>query len=109
MTATRTTADAEKPIGMTTAALLVPASRGASKTATQTLVRWARRGVLVGKDRVRLEATKRGGVWLTTAAAVRQFLSATDINSDDGARDRTPAKSRRDSVAAGKKLQKLGL
>lgn len=48
-----------------------------------SLLRWHKTGVMVNGSRVRLSAWKRGGVWVTTPAAVEAFLLALNAPADD--------------------------
>jgi len=89
----------------------VPAFRLGKKTTYSCVLRWSLKGVRVpGGQRVRLEAVRCGGRWLTTEAALQRFLLAQQPTEGPA---RTPPRSairrRRDSERAGERLKKVGI
>lgn len=72
-----------------------------------TAFRWMMRGLPDARgERVRLQAIRRGKIWLTSRAALERFLSALPQSAPTPATPpiRTPSKRDRDSVRAKKTL-----
>lgn len=44
------------------------------KPSPATLWRWRTKGILIGKQRIKLECVRVGGQWCTTADAMAEFL-----------------------------------
>jgi len=61
----------ERPITLSQASKLYPAS-----TSTATILRHITRGVKVRGETVRLEGSRLGGRWITTADAVARFQAS---------------------------------
>jgi hypothetical protein len=75
-----------------------------------TVWRWCLRG-LPGPsgERVRLEAGKLGGKWVSSWPALQRFLLARTPDLDDEpATLRSPAKQMKAATRAGKALEKIG-
>jgi hypothetical protein len=62
-------------------------------------------------ERVRLEAARLGGRWLTSLEALRRFSErlTPSVGGDDPAAPRSPARRRRASEQAAKELGKAGI
>lgn len=91
------------------AAELVPSLRGRGGHAhPQTIIRWIAIGVKVGDARVRLAGKKVGGCWLTSRAAITEFLAAINAGRDAAVPERTPAERARASAAADRELAAAG-
>ena len=75
-----------------------------------TLWRWALRGCLaIDGRRVRLEAVRLGGRWLTSKEALQRFSDALTYVQADEPSTRTPTGRKRDVSSARKKLGKMGI
>lgn len=75
-----------------------------------TLWRWALRGCLaLDGRRVRLEAVRLGGRWLTSKEALQRFSDALSHVQAEGLETRAPTGRKRDVSAARKKLEKMGI
>ena len=77
-----------------------------------TVFRWILKGV-PGPDgqRVRLDAIRVGGKWMTTRSAVQRFAEATTprLNGDGAAAPRSANARQRASERAAAELEKLGI
>jgi hypothetical protein len=102
----------EQTITLAEAAALVPPSRGARTTNIATILRFILKG---SKDpsgvRVRLEAARIGGKWVTSRQALQRFAEALTprLADEDEPAVRTAGQRERATKAAGKKLEKLGM
>ena len=91
------------------AAKMLPRHRLDRPVSPSTLFRWVRAGVVVeGGERVRLEAVRVSGRWLTSRAALARFLkrqtpSAPDSHSE---RSRTPSQRARAQHDAADRLRR---
>jgi hypothetical protein len=77
-----------------------------------TVFRWIKDGVrLPGGSRVRLEAVRLGGRWLTSGPAIERFIACQTPQFNDAPAVRTPTPAQRAKAAerAGKELEKLGI
>jgi hypothetical protein len=97
---------------LTRAARRVPRSRQDRPVTLSCLLRW----VLSGVDgpnggRVYLEAARLAGKWVTTPGAIRRFVEAQTprLDGEPAAVPRSPARRRRESERAAKKLERLGM
>jgi hypothetical protein len=103
---------AETPQTISATARQFPPMRAGRPVHPATVVRWITVGVR-GPDggRVRLEAARLGGRWITTAQAVKRFIAA--LSAVTGAAPvsvpRTPAQRHRAAERAGAALDKLGI
>jgi hypothetical protein len=94
------------------AARLIPSHRGGKPTTMSCILRWVLDGVLVpGGERVKLEAARLAGKWVTSKAAIRRFVEAQtpSRSSDPRPTQRTPAARRRASEQAAAELEKAGI
>jgi hypothetical protein len=106
---------AEQPIPLAAACRLVPPGRNGRKTHISTLIRWITAGSRAPSgERVRLEAVRVGGRWLTSASALQRFAAALTprLGDDPPAATpapRTPSQRRRAAERACRELQDAGL
>lgn len=103
---------AETLLSLTDLAKRCPRGRGAGPTHCAhraTVLRWVVRGVRVGSARVKLEACRVGGRWVTSEQAYERFVTACGAaaGAEPVARQRTPAQARRAADAAGRAIRKL--
>ena len=90
----------------------LPAFRPGTRTTYSCVLRWSLKGVRVpGGQRVRLEAVRCGGRWLTTEAAIQRFLLAQQPTEErqPQAPPRSPGQRQRASQRAGAQLEKIGI
>jgi hypothetical protein len=82
------------------------------RTHFSTVFRWILKGI-PGPDgrRIRLEAVRIGGKWVTTHSAVQRFAQATTpkFDGDSIPAPRTPTARQRASEKAAKKLEQAGI
>jgi hypothetical protein len=71
-----------------------------------TARRWRSHGVVIAGVRVKLEATRLGGQWVTSVEAVERFVAAT--NPEAAPPQQTPAARRKASADASKRLAAAG-
>jgi len=94
------------------AAQLLPSNRAGKRVNFATVWRWVLKGVR-GFDgsRVHLEAVRVGGRWLTSQEALERFATTLtpQIGADIAIPTRTPARRRRESASAAKKLEAMGI
>jgi Protein of unknown function (DUF1580) len=76
-----------------------------------TVWRWAFKGCRTLAGRVRLEHVKVGGVWYTSAEAVRRFLDQVNVAAagETGPPPRPEAQRQRAAERAGTELEALGI
>ena len=89
-----------------------PPHRQGKSVTLSCLVRWITSGVRgPNGQRIRLEAVRLAGRWITTPQAILRFLEAQTPKLDNNAQptQRGPAKRNRDSDRAAAELDKLGL
>lgn len=94
------------------AAKRVPRLKGRTKAGRDhvnpsTVIRWAKTGVEVGGQRVRLEVRRCGGCYLTSVEALDRFQAAMNPATDEPPA-RTPAQRTKDSAAADRQLAEAG-
>jgi hypothetical protein len=92
------------------AARRFPSYRQAKPTSPATVWRWITSGVeLADGTRVRLEAVRLSGRWLTSEDAISRFVRSQTPGLDDPpAAPRPPAERRRRSEAAERELKMRG-
>src|SRR5262249_53004770 len=101
----------ETPIPLAAACPLFPPRRNANRTHLSTLLRWVTPGAKgPGGERVKLEAVRLGGRWMTSRAAIQRFADRLTPQSDYAAQPspRTPGKRRRASERVDQELDKMG-
>lgn len=102
----------EPPITLSALARLLPPGRRGKPVSLSCIFRWIVHGVLApdGRTRVRLEASRCGGRWLTTMAAVERFIAAQTprLNDEPTPAPRTPGQRERAQRRAGKLLDDAG-
>lgn len=96
------------------AARLLPAYRQSRPVNPSTVYRWIADGVrLADGTRLRLEAVRLGGRWLTSTQAIERFIARQTPNLDTQPiptpSPRTPQQSAIAAERAGKKLEKIGI
>jgi hypothetical protein len=97
---------------LTQAARRVPRTRLERPVSLSCLFRWITTGVIgPNGQRIKLEAARLAGRWITTPGAIRRFVEAqTPRSRDDGTLTlRTPTKRQRASERAAKELEKFGI
>jgi len=102
----------EKVMSLAAATRIVPPGRNGKRTHISTLVRWIQRGARgPAGDRIRLEAVRLGGRWLTSQEALQRFMERLTPALEPGqmAQPRTPAERLRSSERAGAELARLGI
>ncbi len=101
----------ESTLSLHDACRLLPSSRAGKKLNLCTICRWITGGVrAIDGTRVRLEAVRLGGRWLTSHEAIERFSAA--LTGDTGnapAPIRTPAARSRAAEVARKKLEAIGI
>jgi hypothetical protein len=102
----------EKPIPLNAAAGLIPPARNGKKTHLSTILRWITRGAKAPSgERVRLEAVRLGGRWITSREALQRFAERLTprIDTPSAASPRTSGQQRRAAERAGHELDKIGI
>lgn len=102
----------EKPITLTAAARLLPPGRRGQPVSLSCIFRWITDGVLLENgQRVRLEAARLGGRWLTTVPALERFAAAQTPSYADAPKQtiRTPTARQRATDRAMEELEKVGI
>ena len=102
----------ESPVPLAAAAKWVPPARTGRRTHISTLLRWIFAGATAPDgSRVRLEAVRLGGRWMTSRAALQRFALALTprLEGDERTVPRSPAKRRRADERAEAELDKMGL
>ena len=90
----------ESMIGLAEAAKLVPPARRGKRCHLSTLLRWITAGVRAPDgSRVRLEAVRLGGRWLTSREALRRFAERLTPNLDQAQGPAPAAKTPRSPAA----------
>lgn len=98
--------------GLTRAARRFPPARMCRPVTLSCLVRWITRGVTgPGGQRVKLEAARLAGKWITTPAAIGRFVEAQTPRPDDAPppAPRTSGVRRRAADRATRELERLGI
>jgi hypothetical protein len=103
----------EEPITLAAAARLFPPTRQGRPISLSAIFRWISDGIK-GPDgkRIRLEATRVGGRWLTSVAALERFALAQTPQfggTETTTRIRTPGQRQRASEAAALELENDGI
>jgi hypothetical protein len=98
-------------LGLPQIARRFPPYRQGRPVNPSTVWRWITEGVrLPDGTRVRLEAARVGGRWLTSAPALARFMAAqTPRLGEPAPAPRTPGRRRRASEAAARELEKAGI
>lgn len=93
-------------------ARIIPPYRQGKSTTLSCLLRWTLHGVLSPDgSRVRLEAVRMAGRWISTPSAIGRFIQAQTPPTDPAPQPvpRSPAKRLRASERAAIELEKLGV
>jgi hypothetical protein len=94
-------------ITLAAAAKLLPPTRGGKPVTQSCLLRWHFEGRRApGGRRVKLEALKVGGQWLTSTCAMQRFIEAQN-DSEQPAHIQTPTQRQRRAAAAGAELERI--
>jgi hypothetical protein len=104
---------AETPLPLKDACRLVPPGRNGKRTHLATLLRW----IMTGSrgptgERVRLEAVRLGGRWMTSREALQRFAERLTPQSSDvppSQAARTLTQCQRAAERAGQELERLGI
>ena len=97
---------------LTRAARRIPRTRLDRPVTLGCLVRWILNGVKGPTgDRVRLEAARLAGKWVTTPGAIRRFVAAQTprLDGESAAAPRTPAQRSKAAEKAAKQLERAGI
>lgn len=85
----------ETPLSLTSAARMVPPGRRGRPVTLSCIFRWITKGVMAPDgQRVRLEASRLGGRWITSLEALQRFVDAQTPRFGSDATD-TPRHKRR--------------
>ena len=91
------------------AARRLPGHRGDGRLHPATLTRWIQRGCLSASGRrVRLEALRCGGRWLTSEGALARFMDALTEGGQSTGESQSPTARRHASDVAARELDRLG-
>jgi hypothetical protein len=100
----------ERPISLQEAARFLPPGRNSRPVHISALLRWITAGARgPGGRRIRLEAIRMGGRWLTSREALQRFGERLTGQTDSYDLPRTASARRRESVAAGEQLDAAGI
>src|SRR5262245_5802633 len=102
----------ESALSLTQAARLLPPGRGGRPVTLSCVLRWVLTGARgPSGERIRLEAVRVGGRWLTTREALQRFAEALTPRPDapPAPAPRTAGQRARAAEKAGKQLEKLGI
>jgi hypothetical protein len=95
------------------AARVLPSARQDKPVSMSCLVRWVLDGARgPGGKRIRLEACRISGKWVTTPGALRRFVEAQTpelAGAEPAAEPRTPRQRRKAAERADKDLERLGI
>jgi hypothetical protein len=97
---------------LTRAARRVPRTRQDRPVTLSCLFRWITTGVIgPNGQRIKLEAARLAGKWITTPGAIRRFVEAQTPRHDIGAAPvpRSPNRRRRASERAAEELERIGI
>jgi Protein of unknown function (DUF1580) len=103
---------AEQTFPLPQAAKYLPKGRRGRPVHFTTLLRWVLDGVAgPGGQRVRLEALRLGGKWITSREALQRFCTSQTpaIGGTDAAAPRTPGRRQRASEKAAAALKLMGV
>jgi Protein of unknown function (DUF1580) len=100
----------ETPVSLHEAAGLLPGTHGKPLNFS-TVWRWILKGVLAadGERRVKLEAVRLGGRWVTSREALQRFSESLTERPAPTGDMRTPTERKRRTTAAKAKLKKMGI
>jgi hypothetical protein len=104
--------NSETKIPLAVAAAETPPGRNGKRCHLSTFIRWITRGARGPHGtRVRLEAVRLGGRWLTSREALQRFAEALTPRLDDEpiAAPRTPAARERACDRAARHLEQAGI
>jgi hypothetical protein len=97
---------------LTRAARRVPRTRRGRPVTLSCLLRWVQTGVR-GPDgrRVKLEAARLAGKWVTTPGAIRRFVAAQTprVGAEQAPAPRSPSRCHREGERAAKELEREGI
>ena len=101
----------ESAITLADAAALLPPARAGRPVTAECILRWILRGCRIpgSTERVRLEALRVGGRWLTSREALQRFAERQTPTFNDSPRIRTAAARSRASERAEQRLQAIGM
>jgi hypothetical protein len=94
------------------AARLLPSARQGKPVTMSCVWRWVLHGVKgPGGERIRLEACRISGKWVTTPGALRRFVATQtpDLNGATPETPRAPSARRRAAERAERELAKIGI
>jgi hypothetical protein len=97
---------------LTTLARRVPSYRSGKPATLSRLLRWAMHGVRgPGGERIRLEAAKLPGGWISTPQALARFVhrQTPRVDGEPPPKPRTPAARRRANERAARELDRAGI
>ena len=100
----------ERLIGLPEAARLLPTGRGGRPVTLSCVLRWVLDGAPgPSGERVRLDALRIGGRWLTSREAIQRFGEALTPRLDPDPPPRTPTARTRASERAARELERAGI
>ena|SRR5262245_53038110 len=102
----------ESTISLTQAARLLPPGRRGRPVSLSCVLRWVLTGATgPSGERVRLEAVRLGGRWVTSREALQRFAERLTprLDGDLATAPRTPAKRQRASERAARELDSVGI
>jgi hypothetical protein len=99
----------EKLIPLQKARDEIPPGRNGKRTAFSTVLRWVLDGVNTPKGKVRLEAVRLGGRWLTSIQALNRFAAAQTPNLDGEGVEASPDATTARASKANAELEKVGI
>lgn len=102
----------ESCLSLAQAAKLIPAGRQGRPTSMATVFRWVLMGAQgPGGQRIRLEAVRMGGRWITSKEALQRFAERLTPRFDDGpgVKMRTPLQRKRALERAERELERAGI
>jgi hypothetical protein len=103
----------ESTLSLSQAARLLPPGRGSAPVSLGCVLRWVLSGTRAPDGtRVRLEALRLGGRWITSREALQRFAERLTPRLDDRpalSLPRSPSKRQRASERAAAELEKLGI
>jgi len=97
---------------LSVAAKRIPSARQGKAVTLGCLLRWVKNGVKgPGGERVKLEAARMAGKWVTTPGAIRRFVQAQtpQCSGEAPPTPRSPGRRERASARASKRLEELGI
>ena len=102
----------ETPVTLSAVARTIPGARGATRISPTTVWRWCVKGTNTPDGRlVKLEYYRVGARVMTTAEAVRRYITALTLTPTDAPTQpaaRTPSERQRASEKAAKELERMG-